>query len=95
MLEIGNALSKVRYRRAAIALLDALEADPRVAVVPLSEELFARAVHLFRQRQDKEWGLVDCVSFVVMDDHDIGDALTTDLHFRQAGYTVLLHEDAE
>jgi uncharacterized protein len=71
MLEIGNAISKERYRRAGIALLDSLEADPRVEVVPLSEELFARAVALFSQRHDKEWGLVDCVSIVVMDDRKI------------------------
>ena len=54
MLEIGNALSKERYRQAAIALLDALEADPGVEVVPLSEELFSRAVALFRQCEDKD-----------------------------------------
>ena len=95
MLEIGNALSKERYRQAAIALLDALEADTGVEVVPLSEELFSRAVALFRQREDKEWGLVDCVSFVVMNDYEIADALTADLHFKQAGFTVLLHENAD
>ncbi len=90
LLEIGNALSKERYRRAATALLDALEADPGVEIVALTEELFARAVNLFRERHDKEWGLVDCVSFIVMEDYEIRDALTTDSHFMQAGFTVLL-----
>ena len=68
VIEIGNALSKPRYRNAAIALLDALEADPVVTVVPLSETLFGRALKLYRERPDKKWGLTDCLSFVVMSD---------------------------
>lgn len=42
LLEIGNALSKKRYRKAAIELLDALEADPSVEIVPLSMGVKAR-----------------------------------------------------
>lgn len=38
MLEIGNALSKRRFRHAAVALLEALEADPSVEIVPFSQE---------------------------------------------------------
>lgn len=93
ILEIGNALSKQRYRHAAVELLEALEADPTVTIVPLTEDLHQRAFHLFRERPDKEWGLTDCVSFVVMWDRQITEALTTDEHFRQAGFTALLLED--
>jgi predicted nucleic acid-binding protein len=39
LLEIGNALSRQRYRAAAVSLLLALEADPSVPLLPLSEEL--------------------------------------------------------
>jgi len=39
---------------------------------------------------DKTWGLVDCVSFVVMRDAGILDSLTTDKHFEQAGFRALL-----
>lgn len=46
LLEIGNALSKQRYRQAAVQLLDSLEVDPTVDIVPLSEPLYARAVQL-------------------------------------------------
>lgn len=59
LLEIGNALSKQRHREAAIRLLDALEADPNVEIIPLSEQLYARALQLYRERPDKEWGLTD------------------------------------
>jgi predicted nucleic acid-binding protein len=63
-------------------------------IVPLSEDLYARAFRLYRERADKEWGLTDCVSFVVMQDRKISEALTTDEHFQQAGFCALLLEDS-
>lgn len=92
LLEIGNALAGLRYRAATVALLDSLERDPRVGIAPMTDELFESAMDLYRSRQDKEWGLIDCVSFIVMQERGIGAALTTDLHFRQAGFRVLLRE---
>ena len=90
LLEIGNALSKKRYRKAALELLDALEQDPLVEIVSLSEELYGQALELFRNRPDKNWGLVDCISFVVMQERGLTEALTTDEHFEQAGFRPLL-----
>jgi predicted nucleic acid-binding protein len=92
VLEIGNALSKLRYRAAAFVLLDAIERDPNVEIVPLSEELYRQSLELYRQHQDKEWGLTDCISFAVMRERSITDALTADDHFRQAGFRALLVE---
>ena len=93
LLETGNALSKERYRQAAVALLDALEEDSSVEIVPLSEELFAKAFELFRNRPDKEWGLVDCVSFIVMRERELTEALTPDKHYEQAGFRALLRSE--
>src|SRR5437588_1458556 len=59
-LEIGNALAKQRYREAAITLLSALDADPNIEVVPLSDLLYKRAFELYQQRLDKVWGMTDC-----------------------------------
>src|SRR5712691_7102664 len=94
LLEIGNALSKPRYRQAAVQLLAALEADPKVEIEPLSESLYARAIQFYRERPDKEWGLTDCVSFLVMQDRGLIEALTTDEHFQQAGFRALLREES-
>ena len=93
-LEIGNALSKRRYRHAAIRLLDSLEADPMVKIIPLSEKLYAQALQLYRERQDKEWGLVDCISFIIMTKRNLTEALTADEHFQQAGFGALWKENA-
>lgn len=95
LLEIGNALSKQRYRRAAVLLLDSLEIDPRVQIIPLSEQLYARASKLYRERLDKEWTLTDCMSFIVMEDCEISEALTTDEHFHQAGFHVLMRQEQQ
>ncbi len=90
ILEIGNALSRLRYRTAAVTLLDAVENDPGVEIVALSEDLYSQGLELYRRHQDKEWGLTDCISFVVMRERAITDALTADDHFRQAGFQALL-----
>jgi predicted nucleic acid-binding protein len=95
LLEIGNALARQRYGAAAVALLDALENDPNVEILPLAEELVGRAMELFRTRTDKEWGLIDCTSFVVMTERGIEKALTADEHFQQCGFRALLREPAK
>jgi hypothetical protein len=90
LLEIGNGLAKLKYRRAAVKLLRAIEEDPRIELIPLTDELLGRSLDLFEQRPDKEWGLTDCISFLVMSDRGIQFALTTDEHFEQAGFVALL-----
>jgi predicted nucleic acid-binding protein len=92
LLEIGNALSKVQYRDAALQLISSLQRDASVEIVPLSEPLLQRAVVVYAERPDKEWGLTDCISFVVMEERGIRDALTADEHFKQAGFRALLRE---
>lgn len=92
LLEIGNALSKQRYRAAAVELLASVESDPTIEVVPFSEDVYFQALELFRNRPDKEWGLTDCVSFAVMQARGLTDALTSDEHFEQAGFRALLRE---
>lgn len=93
MIEIANALSKAAYRQAATIFLEALETSPSVDIVAISQDLFDRAFQLYKSRFDKEWGLTDCMSFVVMTERKITNALTTDKHFSQAGFNVLLRDE--
>ncbi len=94
MLEIGDALSRQRFRQQAVTLLNYLESEPSVEIVQITESLYQRALRLFQDRPDKDWGLTDCLSFIVMQDYGLTDALTSDNHFRQAGFRALLLEDA-
>jgi uncharacterized protein len=52
LMEIGNALSKQHFRHAAVDLLQSLEDDPHVEIVPFSEQLYAKAFKLYRERPD-------------------------------------------
>ncbi|MFZ1829621.1 MAG: PIN domain-containing protein [Candidatus Competibacteraceae bacterium] len=90
LLEIGAALAKLTYRLAAIKLIDGLRFDSKVEVVPLDNKLFDAGYQLFRKRPDKEWSLTDCISFIIMQEQHISQALAADEHFRQAGLIPLL-----
>jgi predicted nucleic acid-binding protein len=52
--------------------------------------LLARGIQFYRERPDKEWSLTDCISFVVMAEKGLSEALTGDRHFEQAGFKPLL-----
>jgi predicted nucleic acid-binding protein len=91
LLEIGNALAR-NFKRQAIEVIDDLLGSSEVEIVRLNPQLFDRAYALYKQYQDKEWGLLDCVSFVVMRDAGVNNALTFDQHFAQAGFQALMRE---
>lgn len=90
LTEIGNALAKTRWRSVGVTTLRALRADRNIEIVPVDTLLFDQAVTLYSSRSDKEWGLTDCISFVVMRQRKLTEALTTDAHFQQAGFRALL-----
>jgi predicted nucleic acid-binding protein len=90
LVEFGNAYSHPADRPDFVATYQSLLNHPRVTIVPADSQLLQRGVDLFEQRPDKEWSLVDCLSFVIMGDLSITDALTGDRHFEQAGFKALL-----
>jgi uncharacterized protein len=93
LTEVGNALASVIERRFAVETIRTFQASEYVEVVPASRVLFEAGLDLYASRLDKDWGLTDCTSFVVMQDRGIKDALTVDRHFQQAGFRALLLED--
>lgn len=89
LVEIGNALSAFN-REAAVAFIEQCYHTSNIRVVSVDTPLLLRALQLYQSRRDKTWGLTDCISFVVMQEHGLRDAATTDQHFVQAGYCALL-----
>jgi predicted nucleic acid-binding protein len=77
-------------RPAIVTFIDGLKASPFVEVFHVDDALDKDAWVLLRTRLDKEWSLVDCASFVLMQNRGITDALTSDHHFEQAGFVRLL-----
>lgn len=90
LLELGNALSPIALRQRLRPTIESLRSDSAIECVPANEELFERGFELFDRRPDKEWSLTDCISFIVMQDYGLTDALTTDHHFEQAGFNILV-----
>ena len=90
LTEFGDAYSDPKDRGDFVAFYRALLNQPNIRIVHSDTALFNRGVELFERRVDKNWSLTDCLSFVVMKDEGITDALTGDKHFEQAGFTALL-----
>ncbi len=90
LLELCDGLAKLHYREFAIQLIGLLKQDQSFEIVPASSEITQTAWDLFKARSDKEWGLTDCTSFVIMQTLKITQALTADNHFKQAGFNALL-----
>jgi predicted nucleic acid-binding protein len=93
LLETANTLARPAWRASAVALIEHLRQRPDVPIVPLEPALWERGWDLYRNRPDKAWSLTDCISFLVMHDAGLTDALTADEHFRQAGFRAVLLED--
>ncbi|HKB67720.1 MAG TPA: PIN domain-containing protein [Pyrinomonadaceae bacterium] len=89
LLEIGNALSR-NFKRQSVEIIEEFLTSDDVQVIHLHPPLFRRAFDLYKSRSDKVWGLIDCVSFVVMKELGITDALSADKHFEQAGFNILI-----
>ena len=92
LCEIVNHLSKPVDRPRAHVLVAQLRSG-LVEFVPSSPDLLEAGLQLHAQRPDKDWSLTDCVSFVVMKQCKVTQALTHDHHFEQAGFEALLRRD--
>jgi predicted nucleic acid-binding protein len=90
LLELANALARARSRKLFVNLLPHLRANTNVTIVGISPELFDRGYRLYAERPDKDWSLTNCISFVVMEQEGISEALTADHHFEEAGFRAIL-----
>lgn len=79
-----------QLRDAAVQVIEALRKDDHVTVVEQSRASFDGGLALYKSRADKEWSLVDCISFNLMNRDGITEALTYDHHFIQAGFSARL-----
>ncbi|MDT4896166.1 MAG: uncharacterized protein QOH25_1243 [Acidobacteriota bacterium] len=93
LVEIADGLAAVKFRAQAATVLLTLQSSAFVDIVPFSSHLLSEGFDLYRSRSDKDWGLTDCVSFVVMRERVLSEALTMDEHFQQAGFHALLRQD--
>jgi hypothetical protein len=90
LVELADAFHKPPMREEFLTLWELLQREPVFRIVPAQKSLLHRGIQRYKKRADKEWQLTDCLSFVVMDDEGITEALTGDRHFEQAGFRALL-----
>ncbi|MGO8752015.1 MAG: type II toxin-antitoxin system VapC family toxin [Thermoguttaceae bacterium] len=86
LMELADALSAPEARSTAVAFLQAVRADPLFDIVGYLSAVYQAGFDLFAARPDKAWSLTDCISFGVMRERGLSDALTADRHFEQAGF---------
>ena len=86
LIEFCNMLSRVSLRNQAMRVVRTLRENDAVEIIHVTKEILERAIALYETRDDKEWGLTDCISFRVMTERKVSDCLTADHHFEQAGF---------
>lgn len=92
LVEVLNFFSRSgqQGRAAAVQVIEALRHDPCVTVVEQSRATFDGGLSRYKRDGDKEYSLVDCVSFELMMRDSMTEALTEDHHFEQAGFVARL-----
>ena len=71
LLEFGNAFSQVNLRPTAVKMIEAVRSSSKWKCVSTDETLVERGFQKFKQINDREWGLVDCISMIVSKDNEI------------------------
>lgn len=88
LLEIGNALAK-DFRTEAARVIKVLTGSTKIEVAEINAKLLDKGLAVYEKYADKRWGLVDCISFVVMWEAKLTEVLTFDEDFSQAGFAVV------
>jgi predicted nucleic acid-binding protein len=90
LMEVADALAESESRSRVRDFILHLRGTTACEIIPASRELLDRALELYHQHADKKWTLTDCVSFAIMRELGVTEALTGDKHFEQAGFIALL-----
>jgi predicted nucleic acid-binding protein len=86
LMEFADALAVPAARATAVTFLQTVRDDPLFEVIGYDQAVFRAGFDLYATRPDKAWSLTDCISFAVMTERGLTDALTADHHFEQAGF---------
>lgn len=74
----------------ALQFTKAIAQSAEIEVHWIDRVIHDRTLQLLVERADKAWSLCDAVSFIIMTDRGISEALTTDHNFEQAAFIRLL-----
>jgi predicted nucleic acid-binding protein len=71
-------------------VVDVLTNQRYVEVVEQTRASFLAGLALYEQRPDKSYSLVDCISMQLMKAEGLAEVLTSDHHFTQEGFRILI-----
>jgi predicted nucleic acid-binding protein len=92
LLELAGYFSQSKNRQIAVSLTDAISKSDKWKRIALDDSLMKRGFDHYRKMSDKDWSLADCIGIIIAEDYGITDIFTSDHHFEQAGFTILLKE---
>lgn len=87
---VALASARKLSREKILAFSEEILIDEKVEIVWINKATHSKAIALLKNRRDKSYSLCDAVSFIVMREREIAEALTTDHHFEQEGFVRLL-----
>lgn len=90
---IGETCTLLMARKAGHLIgpfLDQLAASRALRSINPDAETLDETKRFLRRHADQGYSFVDCLSFCVMNNYRVSNALTTDLHFRKAGFQPIL-----
>lgn len=88
--ESATLLRARGYGRLLVPLFETMDASSAIRLEWTTPQRFHETKAFCLQHADKAWSFTDCLSFVVMRDLGLREALTSDIHFEQAGFRRLL-----
>lgn len=88
--ETCTLLAARRRPHLVARFLDYLDRSVALVLINPDATLLASAKSLIRRQAEHGYSFVDCLSFCLMRERRIREALTTDKHFREAGFSPLL-----
>jgi predicted nucleic acid-binding protein len=89
---LDETLTLLRSRRdlaSASAFIDKISKSKSLCVFWINEDLFEKALDIFRKSDRKSWSFTDCASFALMRELSVSEAFSFDNHFREAGLQAL------
>jgi len=92
ILELTGYFSQSGKRAVAVNLTEAIFHSEKWRYIVADDVLMNRGFERYKRMQDKNWSLTDCIGMVVAEDYGIIDIFTTDHHFEQAGFNILLKD---
>ena len=85
---LDETMTLLRSRRGlpdAVTFIDKIRKSKSIRVFWVNENIFEKALIIFRNKSDVTWSFTDCTSFALMKDLSLTEAFTFGSHFLEAG----------